>query len=164
MPNHCYQVYYIEGPRKRIEFLYNAVKEQKFLSAVVPEPSDMFRGPLGDEEREMCEAEGRPNWYDWRNDNWNTKWDIYDAEITQEITDLPKESAKYNKKISYFQFSCCTAWAPPTPVWDKLSSTQSGLYVKLNVDYEDEGGMFAGCYKDGKDNCWQPEFEEEEAC
>ena len=44
MPNHCYQSVYLAGNPKEIDRLYEAVKEQKFLNAVIPEPSTMFHG------------------------------------------------------------------------------------------------------------------------
>lgn len=44
---------------------------------VIPPPENIFRGNLGDEEREMCKREGRPNWYDWNYENWGTKWNSY---------------------------------------------------------------------------------------
>lgn len=151
MPNHCYQGVYLAGNPKEIDRLYEAVKEQKFLNAVIPEPSNMFHGALGNEERKMCEAEDRPNWYDWHNENWNTKWDICAPEIIEEPT--------VEGDIKYFSFRCWTAWSPPTPVWDRLHE----MGIDIHADYQDEGGMFEGEYINGVDRSWEPEFEEEEA-
>ena len=148
MPNHCYQSVYLAGDPKEIDRLYEAVKEEKFLNAVIPEPRNMFHGALGEEERKMCEAEGRPNWHDWRNENWNTKWDICEAEIIEE----PQDSDHYPVPTKYFVFRCWTAWAPPIPVWKKLHE----MGMEIQADYEDEGSMFEGQFFEGEDNCWRP--------
>ena len=148
MPNHCYQSVYLAGDPKEIDRLYEAVKEEKFLNAVIPEPSNIFHGALGEEERKMCEAQGRPNWYDWRNENWMTKWDICQAEIIEE----PQEIDHYPMPTKCFTFRCWTAWSPPIPVWDRLHE----MGFDISTDYEDEGGMFEGEYQNGEDKCWRP--------
>jgi hypothetical protein len=113
MPNHCYQSVYLAGDPKEIDRLYEAVKEQKFLNAVIPEPSTMFHGALGEDERKMCEAQGRPNWYDWRNENWLTKWDICEPEIIEE----PQDSNHYPVPVKYFY----------VPMLDGMGTTHSSL-------------------------------------
>ena len=148
MPNHCYQTVFLRGEPKEIDRLYKAVKLGEFLNAVTPEPENMFHGLLGDDERKMCEAQGRPNWYDWRNENWMTKWDICQAEIIEE----PQDSDHYPVPTKYFTFRCWTAWAPPIPVWKKLHE----MGMEVQADYEDEGSMFEGEFVDGQDNCWRP--------
>jgi hypothetical protein len=148
MPNHCYQSVYLAGDPKEIDRLYEAVKEEKFLNAVIPEPRNMFHGALGEEERKMCEAQGRPNWYDWRNENWLTKWDICQAEIIEE----PQEIDHYPMPTKCFTFRCWTAWSPPIPVWDRLHE----MGFDISTDYQDEGGMFEGEYQNGEDKCWRP--------
>lgn len=47
---------------------------------VIPPPSNIFRGGLGEKERQMCIDENRPNWYDWNRENWGTKWNSYSFE------------------------------------------------------------------------------------
>jgi len=36
------------------------------------------------------------------------------------------------------------------------------LGCKVDADYQDEGGMFEGTYKDGLDECWVPAEDEED--
>ena len=150
MPNWCMQDVYLHGETSMVQKLYDALTgdEPKFCSVVIPEPDNMFRGLLGDEERKMCEAQGRPNWYDWRNENWMTKWDICEAEIIED----PQDDDHYPIPVKYFSFRCWTAWGAPIPVWDKLQK----MGVKVRATYQDEGGMFEGEYINGVDRSWQP--------
>ena len=46
-------------------------------------------------------------WYDWRVQNWDTKWDAYDVEVTD---DDPEQ----------FEVEFNTAWAPPEAICHKL--------------------------------------------
>ena len=148
MPNHCYQSVYLAGEPKEIDRLYEAVKERKFLSAVIPEPEDMHYGAVGEEERKLLEMQDRPNWYDRRNENWLTKWDICEAEIIEK----PQDSDHYPVPVKYFSFRCWTAWAPPIPVWKKLHE----MGFDISADYQDEGSMFEGQFFEGEDTCWRP--------
>ena len=149
MPNHCYQTVLLRGEPKEIDRLYEAVKERKFLSAVIPEPENMFHGNLGDDERKMCDIQDRPNWYDWRNENWDTKWDITAVEIVEELQD----DNHYPIPVKYFKFKCWTAWSPPLPIWRKLHE----MGIEVFADYIDEGGWFEGEFKEGEKTSWKPE-------
>ena len=144
MPNHCYQYVYLAGNPKDIDRLYKAVKEERFLDEVIPQPTNLFHGALTTEDRKRCEEKGIPNWYDWRNENWFTKWDICAAEICDEPT--------IEGDVKIFSFRCWTAWAPPIPVWEKLHE----MGIEVNADYEDEGAMFEGEFENGQDSCWRP--------
>ena len=150
MPNHCYQQVYIEGPKLLIQQIYESIwvtapEERQFCQLIVPMPFEQWLAPKtkwGD-----YEVEG---WYDWRCENWGTKWDIVDVQLTNEIEDDEDKSS--------FSFNCWTAWGPPTPVWDKLQK----MGVKVRATYQDEGGMFEGEYINGYNRSWEPEIEEEE--
>ena len=45
---------------------------------VLPMPKDIYRGDLGQAEREKY---GDKNWYDWSIEHWGTKWDCRDTYI-----------------------------------------------------------------------------------
>ena len=168
MPNHCYQQVHIEGPYQLVKTLYHGltengfdhdnlprIKNPQFCQLVVPMPFEQWLAPKtkwGD-----YEVEG---WYDWRCENWGTKWEVCDVEIDEEVTlhdDERPDGEPYSREAS-FAFRCWTAWGPPTPVWDKLHR----MGISVHADYQDEGGMFEGEYINGQDRSWEPEFEEEE--
>lgn len=75
----------------------------------------------------MPESE-RYNSYDWRIENWGTKWNSY------ELGDVYLD----NNELMY---SFSTAWSPPIPVIQKLSTIFSG--VEIEHKFIDEGWGFA---------------------
>ena len=147
MPNWCMQEVYLHGETSMVQKLYDALTgdEPKFCSVVIPEPDNMFRGLLGDEERKMCEREGRPNWYDWHNDNWNTKWDVGAIEIVDPI----QHDDHYPIPTSFFKFACWTAWDAPIPVWEKLHE----MGIEVQAEYEVEGCDVVGEFTLGEHHC-----------
>jgi len=144
MPNHCYQQVTITGPRALISQIEDNLKceESRFCDLISPMPFEMWIAP----------DQGNVGaWYEWRNENWGTKWDV----CAVEMGDLRLIGDGTTKEI---EFQCWTAWAPPIPVWDRLVD----LGCKVEADYQDEGGMFEGTYRDGLDECWVPAADEED--
>ena len=170
MPNHCYQQVHIRGPREIVKEIYEHLElaNPVFCQLIKPMPFNTFVKPrvklpshhplnVGTDGLAQCST---PAWYDWRCDNWGTKWDVCNVEIMDEgFTDLgnPLE----DDCEAEFAFNCWTAWAPPIPVWSHLVD----LGIKVDADYQDEGGMFEGRYVNGDDECWEPieEGEDEDA-
>ena len=148
MPNWCMQDVYLHGETSMVQKLYDALTgdEPKFCSVVIPEPDNMFRGLLGDEERKMCEEEGRPNWFDWRDKNWNTKWDVQAVVLHDPH---PITSDHYSVPTSYFNFSCWTAWDAPIPVWEKLHE----MGIEVQAEYKVEGCDVVGEFTLGEHHC-----------
>jgi len=166
MPNHCYQQVRIEGPHFLVSQLWDGLTQNgynphnggralnpQFCQLVCPMPFEQWLAPKT--QWGGYEVEG---WYDWRVNNWGTKWEVVDVEIDEELSREKVEEFTADTK-SWFEFRCWTAWGPPVPVWDKLHE----LGVKVHATYQDEGGLFEGEYIDGSDSTWEPEFEEEDA-
>jgi len=143
MPNHCYQQVTITGPRSLISQIEENLEEGRFCDLISPMPFEMWIAP---------DQGGLSAWYEWRNENWGTKWDVCSVEV--EIAD----SSLNRPDRRTLEFKCWTAWAPPIPIWDRLVD----LGCKVEADYQDEGGMFEGTYRDGLDECWVPPEDEEE--
>jgi len=144
MPNHCEQQVTITGPRALISQIEDNLncKEARFCDLISPMPFEMWIAP----------DQGNVGaWYEWRNENWGTKWDVCEVEIETARTEMSPDKRT-------LEFRCWTAWAPPIPIWDRLVD----LGCKVDADYQDEGGMFEGTYKDGLDECWVPAEDEED--
>ena len=68
-------------------------------------------------------------WYDWRIQNWDTKWDAYDVEITDDDEDQ-------------LEVTFNTAWSPPEAICNEIREQYPDLSVSW---FFDEPGMeFAG--------------------
>ena len=165
MPNHCDQQVHIHGQRFLVETIYNALagnggnlSNPQFCQLIKPMPFEVWVAPKT--KKQGYDMDG---WYDWRLENWGTKWDVCDVQISDPITyhgtdKKPSWTTPSDKEVASFTFHCWTAWAPPIPVWDAL--VKMGLSV--DASYQDEGMCFEGEYLNGEDNCWEPVIEEEE--
>lgn len=99
-----------------IEFDFNTIVEM---------PEHIFRGSLGQKERELF---GDDNWYDWSVRNWGTKWNA----CASYIEDIKKQDGVYQTVVHFD-----TAWNAPHPIFERLAK----LYKKLDFEivYADEG-------------------------
>ena len=163
MPNHCYQQVRIEGPHYLVSMLYNGLTENgydphrggraknpQFCQLVCPMPFEVW----AHEERRPDQL--MPDWYEWRVENWGTKWDVCEVEIDEEGLEYSDDTYP-NGPVAWFSFRCWTAWGAPIPVWDRLHA----MGIEVQADYHDEGGMFEGEYHHGEDRSWDPEIKEE---
>jgi Ferredoxin-like domain in Api92-like protein len=80
------------------------------FNKIVPMPSNIFRGNLGDAEKKI---HGENNWYDWSVNNWGTKWNAVESQ-----------------KIDDYTVQFDTAWAMPEPVIKALSK----MFPKIGVN------------------------------
>ena len=71
-------------------------------------------------------------WYNWRLENWGTKWDACSVEITRDDED-------------YLEICFDTAWSPATPVIEKIRELyqDNDNWTYVNCLYELEG--YEGC-------------------
>ena len=68
-------------------------------------------------------------WYDWRNQNWDTKWDAYDVVV---IDDDPDQlEVEFN-----------TAWSPPEAICNELREQYPDL--SISWFYDEPGCEIAG--------------------
>ena len=61
-------------------------------------------------------------WYDWRRNNWGTKWDCYELEIDD--TEMPDS----------FRVTFDTAWNPPVNICNAIRQKYSDLSVQWHYD------------------------------
>ena len=122
MPNHTdNRVILSHADSQKIDDIYNVMNtdDASLLQHIIPMNEALLDG--GD-------------WYEWRLDNWGTKWDIYETHCTR-------------IDANTLSMTFYTAWSPPIPVFDKLTD----MGYEINARYLDEGWMYVGEYVDGDD-------------
>jgi hypothetical protein len=130
MPNHVTNIIRFEGDEKQIHDLLEKIQDDELgigsisFGKVILMPENIFRGNLGQAEREMY---GSNNWYDWSVSHWGTKWDAYGFD------DFPQN----NGNSDTLRF--LTAWDPPHPVLQKLSELAPDLQITHEWADEDIG-------------------------
>ena len=139
MPNWCMQEVYIHGETSMVTHLYWELKDrQRFCDVVLPIPLEVIGQPF--------DGKGTSPQYNWRCDNWNTKWEVTNIQITEEIV---HGDDHYPIPTSYFRFNCWTAWDAPIPVWEKLHE----LGIEVQAEYEVEGVDVVGEFTLGEHHC-----------
>lgn len=82
------------------------------------------------------DAYGHMTWYSWANENWNTKWNAYEAQLN-------------GKYISF-----ATAWCAPTPIFEALIAKYPDIWMNIYW-YEEQGIENVGdIVSDGKGSVW----------
>jgi len=144
MPNHCHNrvtiyVHHSDDEDKALEQIAkikSIFEDEAIFTHFIPEP-DWTATP--NENGELPVKQESPwvsyrfpstntiddRWYDWRLQNWDTKWDAYDVEIIDDDPD---------------QFEVCfdTAWSPPEAICHAMREQYPDLSVSW---FYDEPGM-----------------------
>ena len=125
MPNWCANsTTFKHDDPKQIERMKTAFIENRLLTEFAPPPAD-----IGE------------NWYNWRIENWGTKWDV-DGHADVGIVDI-----KENEVTLYFD----SAWSPPLEFYMALEDL--GWIVE---GYYYESGMnFVGKWDENGDDCYE---------
>ena len=132
MPNHCFNRIEIYGKEASKIASKIESKETPFdFTKIFPEPDydktevePTFRKEEGDDFR-------MPSWWDWRVQNWGTKWNSYDCEVIE----MDDEQVEYTFN---------TAWGPPEGVIEKLREKYPD--VSITAFYDEPGMEIAGYY------------------
>jgi hypothetical protein len=119
MPTYCDNRLVVSGKPDDVQLFVSQVRtDEQPLSfeEISPTPPELM-------------AEG---WYEWRIENWGTKWDAG--------FNFESSSSRITRSKASYVF--CTAWGPPL-AW--LASA-SKLFPRLTfrLDYADEGDFFSG--------------------
>ena len=78
----------------------------------------------------MSTGQTDDRWYDWRLQNWDTKWDCYDVEVVD--PDPENLEIEFN-----------TAWGPPDPICHTLRKKYEDT-VAISWFYDEPGCELAG--------------------
>ena len=121
----------VEYPQELIRIPIDFTKEN------LPDINFSFSGSLPIPQNE------ENNWYKWCTENWGTKWDINEEEITYDISD------------THIEYKFDTAWSPPNrwletihknyPLLQfELISYESGcdFYIEISAGYENDEPYF----------------------
>jgi len=152
MPNECMNTLGIMGKKEDVEAFVKFVtfpenNEIALFNSLIPFPEELgdTTSPVNladkGKNKELIEKYGADNWYDWKINNWGTKWGDYELTST-EIT----KSSSFNSKNEdewNIHFSYTTAWSPGET---ELANAICKRFPKLKamIQYEEPGMAFAG--------------------
>jgi len=147
MPNHCHNrvTFYPAGDNttkaiEDIKAIKQMFEDENCFTQIIPEP-DWPNTPNKDGELPVKHEDpwvtyrwsnGRQDdrWYDWRIQNWDTKWDCYDVEVV--------DSDPENMEIEFN-----TAWSPPEAICHALREKYPDT-VAISWFYDEPGCEIAG--------------------
>ena len=102
------------------------------FNKIVPMPKALEETTKGSghvPSEELIKKYGYDNWYDWRIDNWGTKWEL-------------AEDVQVSDDGEYIQYDFETAWAPPEGIYHAIKEKFPDLEVTWF--YDEPGMQFAG--------------------
>lgn len=140
MPNWCENSVYVSGNEKKLQEIYDSNFSFNFIH---PEPDyTKVKVPYTYPEYSLGEEYVDPTkaWWDWRIQNWGTKWDIQEGELYASL-------CHYMGGGITLQATFETAWNPPLGIYEKLEEQGfqvCGYYYEPMMD-------FMGIYEKGED-------------
>ena len=163
MPNWCDNQLSITGPNSVIDKIEKIVKEEsndaekgllQFFHPMPKELLDTEAGPIAKTKKEKQARQirklefGAENWYDWRVNNWGTKWEVC------EFYGVDRQHLNDSLDESTISFGFSSAWAPPIGAYEQFLADNEDCSLKA---YYYEGGCdFMGEWDNGIDDCYAP--------
>ena len=157
MPNYCNNNIVITGPNSvidKIEKIANGDKGdllQYFypMTKALQDTTAPLQKDATKEEKakakENLKKYGYDNWYDWRVENWGTKWDI------MEFYNINRK--KIGEDESEISLGFDTAWAPALGAYERFIDKNSNCSLKAY--YYEPGCDFMGEWDNGMDSCFE---------
>ena len=162
MPNYCDNNITITGPNSVIDKIEKIVKEEENIDLSSKEKGEtpgllQFMYPMPKEldnttspapkDKPQPKIDGFDNWYDWRVDNWSTKWDV------NEFFGVERHNLIDSLDESTITFAFSSAWAPPIGAYEHFINENSNVSIKAS--YFEPGCDFMGIWDNGDDNCYE---------
>lgn len=157
MPNYCNNTVKITADKATIKKIEQSLKTSDndgFLNCIHPMPTELKGTVAGSEDakpefqkkqsEQLIEKYGFDNWYDWRVENWGTKWEVNECYGDPVISD--------NGETIEFGFD--TAWSPPTGAYHNFLSKNPD--ASLFATYYEGGCDFMGVWDNGDDRHYEP--------
>ena len=154
MPNHCHnRVTFYSANTEAVAKLKQIFEDENCFGQIIPEPdwantplltSDNHYGSKYGNDGELpilqTDSYGQclrfhstgiadQRWYDWRVQNWDTKWDCYDVVVTDD--DPESVEIEFN-----------TAWSPPEAICSAIREQYPD--VSVSWFYDEPGCEIAG--------------------
>ena len=132
MPNHCFNKIEIYG--KEASKIASKIESEETpfdFTKIFPEPDYDKIAVKPTFPREKGDDFRMPKWWDWRVQNWGTKWNSYDCEVIEMDDDQ-------------VEYTFNTAWSPPEGVIEKLREQYPD--VSITAFYDEPGMEIAGYY------------------
>ena len=155
MPNWCNNNISITGPNSVIDKIEKIVKEEKeengLLNFFHPMPKQLegTTSPSSSADKPQPMVEGFDNWYDWRVENWGTKWELC------EFYGVDRQyHSEQNEGESTITFGFDSAWAPPINAYEQFLRDNEDCSLK--AWYYEGGCDFMGEWDNGSDDCYAP--------
>ena len=155
MPNHCHnRVTFYSANTDDVAKLKQIFEDENCFGQIIPEPdwpnTPLTESSVGnwltDKRGEVGELPVKSEdpfvtyrfpstdvaddrWYDWRLQNWDTKWDAYDVHVIDDDPD-------------HFEVEFNTAWSPPEAICHEIREQYPDLSVSWF--YDEPGCEIAG--------------------
>ena len=151
MPNWCDNQITITGPNSVIDKIEKIVSDEKDTDGLLnffhpmPKELDGTTSPSSSADKPQPMVEGFDCWYDWRVENWGTKWDC-------------NEFYGVDRQGDTISFGFSSAWSPPINAYEKfiISSSEKKQDVSIKAYYYEGGCDFMGEWDNGSDDCYAP--------
>ena len=164
MPNWCDNQITITGPNSVIDKIEKIVREEEnidlsskekgesmgLLNFMYPMPKELdgTTSPSSSADKPQPMVDGFDNWYDWRCENWGTKWDV------NEFYGVDRQYlTEQSEGESTISFGFMSAWSPPIGAYDKFMDRHP---VEIKAYYYEGGCDFMGEWDNGADDCYAP--------
>jgi len=144
MPNWCSNEVQIDGSEEDIaKFKEECFTDRKGVavldfSKVLPEP-DYDKPKKDGTHNDGVQTELHsvmPDWWNWRNENWGTKWNLvptHDGDLTAYTVEDSE---------SFIQLEFDTAWSPPSGIYEALVDKYPDR--SISWFYREDGVQMAG--------------------
>jgi hypothetical protein len=118
----------------------------------MPKQLEDTTSPSSSADKPQPMVEGFDCWYDWRCENWSTKWDI------NEFYGVDRQHLNDSLDESTISFGFSSAWSPPINAYQSflINMSEKNLDVSVKAYYYEGGCDFMGCWDNGDDDCYAP--------
>jgi hypothetical protein len=152
MPNYCNNNIRITADKETVAKIAQSLKSNSdhgFLDCIHPMPTELKDTVAGSDNakpefqkkqsEQLIEKYGADNWYDWRVENWGTKWEVNECYGDPVISDDGET----------IEFGFDTAWSPAIGAYQNFLSSNPD--ASLFATYYEPGCDFMGVWDSGDD-------------